>query len=62
MIKTCLQIMTEFANEHSYDTWDELMYDTHDIFQIQYTKEVMRIYASQFLKSGEKLPDEPDEK
>lgn len=38
------EIMTKVANKHSYETWGELMYDTHEHSQIKYTKEVMKIY------------------
>lgn len=44
-MKTPEEYMTQFAQEHSYESWDELMYDTHDIFQIQYTKELLLIFA-----------------
>ena len=46
-MKSPEQIMKEFANTHSYESWDELMYDTHDLFQIIYTKEVMIEFAKQ---------------
>lgn len=39
------ELMTKFANKHSYNTWDELMYDCHPHSQIEYTKRVMLIYA-----------------
>jgi hypothetical protein len=45
MIKSPEQILQEFANEHSYETWAELMYDCHDKCINDYTKEVMEIYA-----------------
>lgn len=44
------QIMKEFANEHSYETWDELMYDSHGHIQIEYTKEVLHIYAKEVIE------------
>jgi hypothetical protein len=40
------EIMTKVANEHSYETWGELMYDTHEPSQIEYTKQAMEEYAS----------------
>jgi hypothetical protein len=49
IMRTTEEYMTQFAQEHSYETWDQLMYDTHDIFQIQYTKELMLIYAKDIL-------------
>ena len=39
------ELMTKFANKHSYKTWDELMYDSHAHSQIEYTRRVMLIYA-----------------
>ena len=39
------ELMTKFANKHSYETWDELMYDSHAHSQIEYTRRVMLIYA-----------------
>ena len=39
------ELMTKFANKHSYETWDELMNDSHAYWQIEYTKRVMLIYA-----------------
>ncbi len=39
------ELMTKFANKHSYETWDELMNDSHAHGQIEYTKRVMLIYA-----------------
>lgn len=46
-MKTPEQILIEVANEHSYNDWGELMYDTHESSQIEYTKEAMEIYANQ---------------
>ena len=48
MKKTPEDIMREFANEHSYDHWWELMYDSHSHTIIEYTKEVMQLYHKQF--------------
>lgn len=42
------EIMTIVANEHSYETWDKLMYDSHPHWQIHCTKEAMERYADQF--------------
>lgn len=53
-MKTPEQIMTEFANEHSYTSWSELMYDSHDDVIKDYTKEVMQIYALQILEDKKK--------
>ena len=39
------ELMTKFANKHSYDTWNELMYDSHPYIQIEYTTRIMLIYA-----------------
>lgn len=44
------KIMTEVANEKSYATWGDLMYDSHEHSQIEYTNEVMRIAIMRFLK------------
>lgn len=41
------EILIKVANEHSYEDWGELMYDTHEDSQIQYAKEAMQEYASQ---------------
>src|SRR5690242_931444 len=41
------EILTKVANEKSYNDWGELMYDTHTPFQIEYTCEVMDIWAKQ---------------
>jgi len=51
--RTPEEIMKDFANEHSYETWGELMYDTHEHTQIEYTKAVMEIFASQPPAAGE---------
>lgn len=48
--------MTKFANEHSYKTWGELMYDSHEHSQIEYTKKAMLIYAGEVVKN---LPQAP---
>jgi len=42
---TAEELMKKFANKHSYETWDELMHDTHGPIQIMYTAQVMRIFA-----------------
>lgn len=39
------ELMTKFAKKHSYNTWDELMYDCSSHSRIEYTKRVMSIYA-----------------
>jgi len=46
--KTAEEIMVKVANEHSYESWGELMYDTHEHSQIEYTKQAMEEYANQF--------------
>lgn len=43
---TAEEIMTMVANEHSYESWGELMYDSHDHWQVQCTKEAMERYAA----------------
>ena len=43
------EIMTMVANEHSYQTWDELMNDSHPHWQIACTKEAMERYHEQKL-------------
>lgn len=45
MSKTPEEILKEFANEHSYESWYELMYDTHEKCQLEYTIEAMMIFA-----------------
>ena len=45
------EIMKQFANEHSYESWGELMYYTHKHSQIEYTRAVMLIYAQQEVKN-----------
>lgn len=47
-IKTAKEIILQFANEHSYESWGELMYDTHEPVQVDYTKQVMELYHAQF--------------
>jgi hypothetical protein len=39
------ETLTKIANEHSYNTWGELMYDTHECIQIEYTCEAMDEHA-----------------
>jgi len=46
-MKTEEQILITVANEKSYDSWGELMYDTHEHSQIEYTEEAMDKYAKQ---------------
>ncbi len=46
------EILKQFSNEHSYEDWGELMYDTHNISQIEYTRNVMDIYADQQKKKA----------
>jgi hypothetical protein len=58
------ELMTNFANKHSYDTWDELMYDSHAEWQIEYTKRVMLIYArmqAKKLSLSDVMPSLPDD-
>jgi len=47
-MKTPEQIMTDVANNHSYDSWYELVSDCHRESAIDYTKEVCELYAAQF--------------
>ena len=42
-----LEIMVKVANEHSYEDWGELMYDTHPHSQIEYTEQAMNEFALQ---------------
>lgn len=44
-LPTAEELMTKAANEHSYETWGEMMYDTHEHSQIEYTREVMIEFA-----------------
>jgi hypothetical protein len=46
-MKTPENIMTEYANSHSYESWDELMFDSHSFYQIECTKGVMIEFARQ---------------
>ncbi len=48
-MKTKDEILTEFANDNSYEGWGELMFDSHDVSQIVDTKEVMELYSNQQL-------------
>lgn len=54
-MKTAKEHLTLIANEHSYETWDELMYDSHGEWQIQCTIEAMNIYATEKVKEAIKL-------
>ena len=45
------QILEKVANEHSYDSWGELMYDTHEQSQIEYTCQAMSEWESQQLSA-----------
>ena len=47
-------ILTEIANTNSYESWGELMYDSHDQFQVEYTIDAMIEYASQFTHQSER--------
>ncbi len=38
-------ILVKIANDKSYESWGELMYDTHEDSQIEYTKEAMIKFA-----------------
>jgi hypothetical protein len=38
--------MTQIANKHGYESWGELMYDTHEYLQIECVKEAMEEYRS----------------
>jgi hypothetical protein len=39
--KMAEDILQRFANEHSYQDWPELVFDSHDNIVMDYTKEVM---------------------
>ena len=43
------QILEKIANEKSYESWGECMYDTHEHSQIEYACEAMQEYADQEL-------------
>ena len=45
------EIMTQVANEHSYETWGELMNDIHEHSQIDYTKEAMHEHTRLHLEA-----------
>ena len=49
-IKSLEEILTETANKNSYETWYELMYDSHDFWQIKCTKEAFKKFLDQFPK------------
>ena len=44
-LPTAEELMKKVANEHSYETWGEMMYDTHEHSQIEYTREAMIEFA-----------------
>lgn len=46
-MQSAQEIMTIVANKHSYNTWDELMYDSHAHTQIEVTESAMKEYAKQ---------------
>lgn len=39
------EILEKLANIHSYETWSELMYDSHDQYQVDCTIEALHIYT-----------------
>lgn len=41
-----VDILLKFANDHSYDTWPEMVNDCHDQVIIEYTVEAMQEHAS----------------
>jgi len=49
-MRTFEEILTETANENSYESWDELMYDSHPHWQIKCTKDAFRKFLEQFPK------------
>lgn len=51
-IPTAEELLVEMANEHSYETWGELMYDTNEHWQVHYTKEVMIQFAKLHVKKA----------
>ena len=51
-MKTINEILLDVANSHSYETWSELMNDTHEHSQLEYTEEAMKIYSEQERKSS----------
>lgn len=54
-MKTAEEIMREVANNHSYETWGDLMYDCHEDSQREYTKEVALLFHSQFYPTDEEI-------
>ena len=40
------EVMTMIAQEHSYDTWTELIFDSHPHWVVYCTKEAMERYAN----------------
>lgn len=52
------EILKKVANNHSYETWGELMYDSHEHWQIHCTKEAMEEYASPLKERIKELEDE----
>lgn len=46
-MKSKEEILKQYANDHSYETWWEFMYDSHEHTQIEAACEVMELYAKQ---------------
>ena len=51
-MKTAEEILIEIANDESYDTWYELMYDTHANYQLEITKKAMYVFAKQLIEEA----------
>lgn len=58
-MKSAEEILKRIANENSYETWGEFMYDTHEHTQNEATIQAMREYAAQdrWVKVSERLPE-----
>lgn len=50
-MKTKDEILLELANENSYDTWVELIYDCNSQSQIEYTGQAMQQFSDQNTQS-----------
>jgi len=49
------EILQKHANEHSYDSWYELMNDTHEECQLDYTIDAMEEFAKMAFNAGKEM-------
>lgn len=59
-LPTAEELITKVANEHSYETWGEMMYDTHEHSQIEYTREAMIEFAKLHVEAALKAASETE--